>query len=130
MDEKRTIVAGSRSITDYETVCNAIENSGINIGTVISGTADGVDSLGEKWAENNEVPIDQYSPSTYRDEASELGVPAPIYRNMKMAENSDALIAVWDGESSGTENMINEAQQENLEIHVCRTDTYSISDFS
>ena len=35
-----------------------------------------------------------------------------------MAENADALIAFWDGESRGTKNMIEEATALNLAVRV------------
>ena len=35
-----------------------------------------------------------------------------------MAEYADALIAVWDGESRGTKNMIDEATSRNLKLFV------------
>jgi hypothetical protein len=35
-----------------------------------------------------------------------------------MAEYADALIAFWDGESTGTANMIEEAEKRNLKVIV------------
>lgn len=43
----KTIIAGSRSITNYDQILEAISLSNIIITTVISGTANGVDKLGE-----------------------------------------------------------------------------------
>jgi hypothetical protein len=37
-----------------------------------------------------------------------------------MAEYADALIAIWDGESRGTKNMIEEATKRNLSVYVKR----------
>ncbi len=39
-------------------------------------------------------------------------------RNQKMAEYADALIAVWDGESRGTKNMISLAKKLNLKCFI------------
>jgi hypothetical protein len=39
-----------------------------------------------------------------------------------MAEYADALIAIWDGESRGTKNMIEEATKRGLRVHVKRID--------
>ena len=36
-----------------------------------------------------------------------------------MAEYADALIVFWDGESTGTKNMIDLAESMNLPIKVC-----------
>jgi hypothetical protein len=91
----RTIIAGSRTITDYDTVKSAIENSGFNISTVISGTASGVDFLGEKWAKENNIPIEKH-PADWEKWGRSAG---PI-RNREMAECAEACIIVWDKRSS------------------------------
>ena len=39
-----------------------------------------------------------------------------------MAEYGDALIAIWDGESRGTKNMIEEATKRKLQVFVYRAD--------
>lgn len=36
---------------------------------------------------------------------------------------------VWDGSSSGTKNMIEEAKDKNLNLHINRTDNTDITDF-
>ena len=41
------VVAGSRSITEYEVVADAIEESPFELTEVVSGCADGVDSSAE-----------------------------------------------------------------------------------
>lgn len=46
----KTIIAGSRSITDYRLLLAAIQHCDWNISLVISGCARGVDELGERWA--------------------------------------------------------------------------------
>lgn len=39
-------------------------------------------------------------------------------RSQEMAENADALVAFWDGESKGTEHMINIAKEKGLKVRV------------
>lgn len=46
----RTIVAGSRSILNFSLVEKAAKDCGWEITEVVSGTANGVDRLGERWA--------------------------------------------------------------------------------
>ena len=43
-------------------------------------------------------------------------------RNLQMAKNAEALIAIWDGKSKGTQHMIRIAKQYGLEVYVYRTD--------
>lgn len=113
----KVIIAGSRSITDITTVIRAIEESGFEITEVISGGARGVDLLGEEWAQSHSIPVRQFLPD-YKTH----GRRAPLERNKAMAtyaaeEPRGALIAVWDGLSSGTWHMINEAHYAGLSIH-------------
>lgn len=109
----RVIIAGSRNITDYEMVKDAIEKSEFTITTVVSGCAKGVDKLGERWAEENGIPIDHF-----RADWDGYGLSAGAIRNCEMAENADALIAVWDNESKGTGHMIKQAQKKGLRVFV------------
>lgn len=109
----RVIIAGSRNITNYQIVCEAIAEFGYPITTVISGTAKGVDRLGEQWAKEHNVPVFQF-PANWEEHGRAAG---PI-RNAEMANNADALIAIWDGESRGTKHMIDTARKKNLIVFV------------
>ena len=46
----KVIIAGSRGVEDYALVEEAVKQSGFDITEVVSGTARGVDLLGEHWA--------------------------------------------------------------------------------
>lgn len=98
----KVVIAGSRSITDYKIVSGAIELSGFDITLLISGTAKGVDKLGEQFAQNHGIPIKQF-PANW----TKFGKAAGFYRNWDMAEYCDAGIIIWDGRSNGTLQMIN-----------------------
>lgn len=111
----RVIIAGSRSCSDIKTVFNAIAQSGYTITSVISGTARGVDQLGERAAYVLGIPVVQY-PADW-----ELyGKSAGYKRNGLMANNADALIAIWDGVSKGTQHMITLAKLKGLQVFVYR----------
>lgn len=109
----KTIIAGSRDITDYDIVVQAIRDCGWDVTEVVCGMAKGVDSLGKQYAEENNLPI-HYFPADW----TKHGKAAGVLRNRQMAENSEALIAVWDGESRGTKNMIDTAKKLNLIVYV------------
>ena len=49
----KTIIAGSRNVTDYSAIDEAVQNSRFSITEVVSGTAKGVDRLGERWTDEN-----------------------------------------------------------------------------
>ena len=111
----RTIIAGSRDIIDLDVVLEAIANSGIDITTVVSGGARGVDTLGEHAAKMMGIPV-----TRYEAEWDVYGKSAGYKRNGVMAKNADALIAVWDGKSKGTEHMITLARLRGLKVFVWR----------
>ena len=109
----KVIVAGSRDITKGSIVFDAIDESPFDITEVVSGHARGVDTLGEEWAVEHKTPLIM-SPANW-----ELyGKAAGFVRNRHMADYADALIAVWDGESKGTANMIKIAKKEGLEVFI------------
>ena len=114
----RTIIAGSRSISDYDTIVDAVHKSGFNITEVVSGAARGVDRLGEKWANRYGIPVKQFHAEWER-----YGKKAGYLRNEKMADYANALIAVWDGQSRGTEHMIRIARAKGLKVYIFRTAT-------
>lgn len=110
----RVIIAGSRDITDYDVVSQAIADSGFDVTRVVSGCCRGVDRLGEQWAKERYITIHAF-PANWRANGKAAG---PI-RNREMAQNADALVAVtWEGGTAGTKNMIEEARKAGLKIHV------------
>lgn len=96
----RVIIAGSREITDIRLVMDLIDASYFEITEVISGCApNGVDAsaLMKPWAcFVRKMPADWVK----------WGKSAGYRRNIDMSNVADALIAVWDGRSPGTEHMI------------------------
>lgn len=112
----KVIIAGSRIITNYKAVLCAIDNSGFEITEVISGGALGVDRLGEKYAKENEICL-----RIVFAKWKKYGKRAGYLRNRAMAEIGDALIAVWDGSSRGTKNMIDEMRVLKKPIYIHKT---------
>jgi YspA, cpYpsA-related SLOG family len=109
----KVIIAGSRTITDYATVCRAVERSGFSISRVLSGMAAGVDTLAVRYAKDSGLPLDPY-PAQW----NKWGRSAGYKRNVLMADNADALIAVWDGRSPGTRHMIQVAKARGVQVFV------------
>lgn len=131
----KCIIAGSRPPkeirSDYEALIdwydqrihlinrymdNVIEQVGIPITIVVSGTAEGWDILGELWAGFNSLLI-KPMPADWGKYGKKSG---PI-RNREMAEYAapdGILVAVWDGKSKGTENMISVAKEKGLRVFV------------
>lgn len=110
----KVIIAGSRSANCLLELESAIRKSGLwKIDEVVSGTARGADSLGEKWANDHRIPVKRF-PADW----DTFGKSAGYRRNEEMARYADALIALWDGESRGTKHMIDIARSKGLSVHV------------
>lgn len=110
----KTIIAGSREGFTIEDVYKAWDFSGFGISEVVSGGARGVDRLGEQWAKEQDVPIKRFIP----DWNGPLGKAAGHARNRDMGDYSEALIALWDGQSKGTKGMIDYAKKKGLQVYV------------
>lgn len=106
----KTIIAGSRDITDMAILEKAIASfgGGKKITEVFSGGARGVDQLAIVWAKANGVPYSVF-PADWKAD----GKAAGHKRNAVMAKQADALVAVWDGHSPGTKDMIDKMRKLN-----------------
>lgn len=109
----RTIIAGSRGLTKYEYVDRAVSESGFEISQVISGHAEGIDKLGEAWARKNNKQL-IVMPANW----NKHGRSAGYKRNIEMAECADALIAIHDSKSKGTQHMIDIARDKGLKVYI------------
>ena len=108
----KTIVAGTRTITEMRFLEEALAACGWIPTEVVCGMARGVDTLGETWAKANSIPIKCF-PANW----SLLGKRAGFARNAQMAEYADALILVWDGQSRGSANMLELAKRKGMRIY-------------
>lgn len=116
----KLIVAGTRTVRDPRVVERAIAEAlaswGLPLSAVeeiVSGGARGVDRLGEQFAARRGVRV-----RVFEADWQGRGIAAGPLRNAKMAEHADALVAVWDGASRGTADMIAKARARGLRVHV------------
>lgn len=109
----RVIIAGMRTGAPWADIYRAVSESGFEITEVVSGAARGVDRMGEKLAADRGIPVTRF-PADWKLHGKSAG---PI-RNAEMADYADALIAVWDGHSRGTGDMIDTAKKLGLPHHV------------
>lgn len=103
----KVIIAGSRDITDINIVPNIMGRFyGVNITEVVSGACPtGIDTLGEVWAEANDIPIKRFEANW-----KEYGKSAGPVRNNEMATYADAAVVIHNG-SRGSLNMIAEMKR-------------------
>jgi hypothetical protein len=83
---------------------------------VVSGKARGWDTVGEVWARQAGIQVKPF-PAYWE----QYGRRAGFMRNAEMAAQADALLAIWDGRSKGTRNMIEEASLQGLDIEIALT---------
>lgn len=119
----KVIIAGSRTISDYFTIDYAISqalqewNISIrDIKEIVSGKGRGVDTIGEQWASQHSIPVVSF-PAKWVAYGNAAG---PI-RNQQMAVYADALVAIWDGKSRGTADIIQRAKTRRLKVYVYNT---------
>lgn len=120
-EQKRfaVIIAGSRTFNNYELLrkkCDLYFRDRKPT-AIICGEAKGADTLGKRYAEENDIPVLSF-PADWKKH----GKMAGILRNEDMGRNAEALIAFWDGESRGTANMIQVAKNLGIPFRVVRFD--------
>lgn len=123
----KAIIAGGRDIEEGDAkrfVREAVKASGweAEITEIVHGDARGVDraanDLYRGWKDVSAFP------AMWKVHGRAAG---PI-RNKHMAQYADALIAVWDGQSRGTRNMIETARDHGLKVYVHRIDARNATD--
>ncbi|SFJ63090.1 Protein of unknown function [Paenibacillus sp. UNC496MF] len=119
----RLIVAGSRDFNDYPLLRSKLDfflqHQPYTI--IVSGAARGADSLGEDYAKERGLPIDQF-PADWNPLhlKGKLDRSAGYRRNEQMAKVSQGCVCFWDGTSRGTEHMINLANKYKLQTRVVK----------
>ena len=103
----KLLIAGSRSITDFDLAPYIPDGTDL----IISGGANGIDALAEKYADKKKI-----SKLIVRPRYDLYGKAAPIKRNETMVEIADAVLVIWDGKSKGTNSTINFAKKLNKEL--------------
>ena len=103
----KLLIAGSRSITDFDLTPYIPDD----VTEIISGGADGIDTLAEKYADEHKL-----SKHILRPEYSKYGKAAPILRNHVMVDLADVVLVIWDGKSRGTRSTVNYAKEKGKDL--------------
>ena len=117
MSKIKLCVAGGRDFDNYSVLKDVLDRylktrKGLEI-IIVSGTANGADSLGERYAAENGLKAE-----TYPADWDKYGKRAGMIRNAEMAKVSDVLISFWDGSSKGTKNMIEQMDRRGKQFFV------------
>jgi len=113
----KIVIFGSRNFDNYELlkkVCDRIiKKLKPDTVTIISGTARGADTLGERYANERGYDLERYPAEWDR-----YGKSAGYRRNEKMAKIADVGIGFWDGRSKGTKHMIDIMKKLNKKVYI------------
>jgi hypothetical protein len=140
----KLIIAGSRSITSYNLVYQFLVSLGIlwKVDEIIEGEASGVDQIAKRIGKEFNIPVKSFPAdwSVYsytsnrcikKNNTGRYNACAGHERNGKMADYATAmnskeaaLVAIWDGESRGTVNMIKLALEYGLQLFVFTASKY------
>lgn len=123
----RVIIAGTRTFNNYTLLkekCDFYLDEKLKSHevTIISGTCKGADLLGERYAKEKGLGIKKF-PADW----DKHGKKAGAVRNIEMANNADALICFWDGQSKGAGMMIEIAKQKGLIVKVVKPTQNSLN---
>ena len=100
----KLIIAGSRQLFPSVILIDSIvQEIPLSISEVVCGEAIGVDSCGKDYAKRKLIKIASF-PCT-DDDWKKHGKGAGHRRNRQMGDYADALLLIWDGESSGSRGM-------------------------
>lgn len=106
-------VIGSRTFNDYKLLSKVLDLYKNFDYIIVSGGANGADSLSEKYAKENNIKTNIYLPDWKK-----YGKSAGFIRNNDIVNNSDIIIAFWDGKSKGTKHSISLAKKQNKNVSV------------
>lgn len=99
---KKVIVAGSREFDNYKLLAETLDNIYPTPIEVVCGGARGADSFGRFWATKHDYPYTTFTPNWQKE-----GKSAGYNRNVAMADYADEAVVFWDGQSKGSQHMIN-----------------------
>lgn len=105
----RLAVVGSRSIREYD--LSPLIPQGVT--EIISGGAMGVDRLAERYARQHSLKLTVFLP-----EYNRYGRRAPLLRDETIVRECDALLALWDGVSTGTMYTVKFARKMGKPVYV------------
>lgn len=80
---------------------------------IISGGARGIDTSARNYALANGIKLREYLP-----EYEKYGKSAPLRRNITIIQNSDIVLAFWDGKSRGTKFVIDNCGRYGVQVKV------------
>ena len=112
----RILVCGSRTYANPNKVYEILKRYADQNPTIIQGEAPGADKCGKLAAQVLGFPVECY-PADWKRYRNGAGPK----RNKQMLDTGvDLVLAFWDGQSSGTKDMMRQARDAQIEVKVYR----------
>ena len=105
----RVAVIGSRGLTVSDLGRYLPENTT----EIVSGGARGIDTCAREYAISHNIKLTEFKPDYNR-----YGGNAPLKRNITIIENSDIVLAFWDGTSHGTKYVIDNCKRMGVTVKI------------
>ena len=100
IDEEISDAVAKFIMANASPIVTVAEPPGPYLTEIVSGTARGIDKLGELWAKHRGIPVKRM-PADW----DKHGKSAGAIRNREMAIYADGALILWDGKSRGSRNM-------------------------
>ena len=104
-------VVGSRDFDDYEFLKKILSYHPCT--KIISGGADGADTLAKQYATEHGLGYQEFLPNW-----DAYGKPAGYLRNKQIVDASDELVAFWNKISPGTKSSIDLANEADKPVYI------------
>lgn len=107
-------IIGSRECSNIDFVGNL--EAVLNVSkddTIISGGAKGIDTLAANYAKEKNISLIEFLPDYKKN-----GRAATFIRNREIVDNSNVVVAFWNGNSKGTKYTLDYARKKNKRIIV------------
>ena len=113
----RLAIVGSREFGDYDLLCAEVAKiqQTQKIDLVVSGGAQGADTLAKKFAARNRIPLMEFLPDYAR-----YGRGAPLQRNSLIVKNADWVLAFVTATSKGTWDTIRKAERAKKKVIIVK----------
>ena len=109
----KLLIVGSRGIENFD----LSKYISPDVDIIISGGAQGIDSLAEQYADSHRI-----SKYIIRPDYVRYGRAAPIRRNDLMIDMADEALVIWDGKSTGTKYVLNCVRKKKKPLTLVRVD--------
>lgn len=106
-------IAGTRTIFDPDLIEDALKCAHFGTDEIVTGGAKGVDRSGEVVAKKYAIKL-----TVFPAQWAKYGRAAGPIRNREISQYADCLVAVWNGKSRGTKNMIEAMKKQGKPVYV------------